>query len=63
MKPNTTAIERAFEIAKSGRFTTTSDLKRALSAEGYSTEQITGSTLMRQLRALMAAPDATDATP
>jgi hypothetical protein len=52
---NTTAVERAFQLAKSGRYATVVEIRRTLNLEGYSTHQVTGSTLQRQLRALIQA--------
>jgi hypothetical protein len=56
-----TAIERAFELARTGKFANASEIKRAVSAEGYSAAQIDGPALMRQLRDLVrearARPD------
>jgi hypothetical protein len=54
MDTSKTQLERAFELAGSGRCDTVSDIRKALSAEGYSTDQLTGSTLFRQLRTLIA---------
>lgn len=48
-----TPIERAFELARSGKYLTASEVKRAVSAEGYAVAQIEGPLLMRQLRALI----------
>ena len=45
-----TVLERAFDLARSGRFATANDIKRRLAAEGYSTAQFTGLSLTRQLR-------------
>lgn len=53
MDPNRTAIERAFELARTGRFATCQAVKTALSTEGYSVAQITGKTLLKQLRELI----------
>ena len=50
MQADKTAIERAFDLAKSGKFKTVLAIKRELSREGYSTIQIAGPVLMRQLR-------------
>lgn len=50
-----TAIERAFELARTGNCSTVSELKSALKAEGYDTNGIVGGVLMKQLRALIAA--------
>jgi len=49
-----TALERAFELAKSGNCATVEEIKVALRAEGFSTEQIIGHSLVRQLRSMMA---------
>ena len=53
MKPNVTSMERAFELAKSGRFRTTSEIKMRLRAEGYLSNSVDGHTLIRHLNALM----------
>ena len=45
-----TAIERAFELAKSGRFETFSHLKVAIKREGYYVDHIKGPALIKQLR-------------
>jgi hypothetical protein len=50
MKPHKTAIERAFELAKSGQVERLTDLKKALSCQGYVVSQIEGPSLLRQLR-------------
>jgi hypothetical protein len=43
MDQNTTALERAFELAKSGSScASVDDIKRQLHAEGYSAAQIIG---------------------
>lgn len=44
-----TAVERAFQLAKSGRCTSVDDLRRRLRAEGYAANQITGPALSKQL--------------
>jgi hypothetical protein len=54
MDRNPTAIERAFELAKSGACTSVDDIKRCLRLEGFAISQIVGSSLARQLRALIA---------
>ena len=51
MDPTKTALERAFEMAQSGRFPSVSDIKRAIAQEGYSVSQLDGGTLTRQLSA------------
>jgi hypothetical protein len=53
MDHNITVLERAFQLAKSGRCTSIGDIRQQLSSEGYSTEHITGRGLIRQLKALM----------
>ncbi|KKC34595.1 hypothetical protein WH91_01715 [Devosia psychrophila] len=53
MENNITPLERAFELAKSGQFTNVADIKRHLGQEGLSSEQVTGRTLMNQLRELI----------
>lgn len=55
MKPHMTALERAFELAKSGRFCSVSEIKSVVSREGYPTRQMEGPMLSRQLRALVKA--------
>ncbi|HYD45216.1 MAG TPA: hypothetical protein VEA79_08130 [Phenylobacterium sp.] len=49
-----TALERAFELAKSGDYATVSEVTRQLKAEGFATSQITGPSLGKQLRELCA---------
>ena len=55
MDANKTALERAFELAKSGRYATSGDIKQVLNREGYAVSQITGPMLMRQLRKILVA--------
>ena len=50
-----TAVERAFELAGSGHYTTVAGIKKQLTAEGHSTAQIIGGTINKQLTALMRA--------
>jgi len=52
--PNLTSLERAFELAKSGRCRTTEEIQRALKEEGHDPKRVIGPYLMRQLRALMS---------
>ena len=54
MDQNVTALERAFQLAKSGNVATIDRLKRQLRAEGYSAATIAGKTL-KQLLALIHA--------
>jgi hypothetical protein len=44
-----TALERAFELAKSGSCASVQEIRKRLSAEGYPLSQITGRTLSKQL--------------
>lgn len=55
MNTNKTALERAFELAKSGKYANVSDIKTALLAEHYSTEKVIGASLSKQLRDLIAS--------
>jgi hypothetical protein len=55
MDPNTTALERAFQLAKSGAFTSVHAIKQQLSAEGFAAAQVTGKSLAKQLNALIKA--------
>lgn len=53
MDHTVTALERAFQIAKSGTCASVADLKKQLRAEGYSIAQVTGRVLSKQLDALI----------
>ena len=48
-----TTLERAFELARSGKFEKLSDLRRSLAAEGFPAQQVAGPVLYKQLRQLM----------
>jgi hypothetical protein len=48
---NVTDLERAFQLARSGRCGSMSDIRHQMKAEGYSTDRITGLGLARQLKA------------
>ena len=52
-KANTTAFERAFELAKSGRYVNVGEIKYRLHVEGYFADAITGTDLCARLKALM----------
>ena len=54
MYDDITPLERAFEIAKSGDCATVTDMKAQLKKEGHSLDQISGDSLLKQLKALMA---------
>ena len=55
MEPDKSAIERAFELAQTGRFLDVSEIKDRLRNEGYFTETVTGPTLRTQLKAMIEA--------
>jgi hypothetical protein len=63
MDHNITALERAFQLAESGECDSVEDLKKRLKAEGYSTKQIVGRELARQLRGLITVARAKDDGP
>ncbi len=48
-----TALERAFQLAKSGQVATVTELKTTLKREGFDALQLEGASLMRQLRGLI----------
>lgn len=50
MDQNKTALERAFELAKSGTVTSVAGLRSQIKGEGYSTAQVDGVSLGRQHR-------------
>jgi hypothetical protein len=50
-----TALERAFTLARSGDYVGVAEIKGQLKAEGYSVQQLEGPLLMRQLRELCVA--------
>lgn len=53
LTPNTTPIERAFELARSGQCKTTADIEQRLKFEGYPTDTVIGPILLKHLRAVM----------
>jgi hypothetical protein len=57
-----TALERAFELARSGEHAGPPEIRERLKREGYDAKQIEGPMLMRQLRDICEAarldPDA-----
>jgi hypothetical protein len=53
MDPKLSAIERAFQIARTGHATSSQDIKYALIKEGYPPGQIEGPSLSRQLMAII----------
>jgi hypothetical protein len=50
-----TALERAFDLARTGKYAGLSELRQQLKTEGYSIEQLSGPVLLRQLRELCVA--------
>ena len=64
MDPNLTAIERAFQAAKSGEAASMEDVRRLLKREGYEVEFIRGApSLRRQLAGLMRGPKTREPRP
>jgi hypothetical protein len=55
MDQNKTALERAFELARSGQYPTVEHIRRKVSGEGYLREQLQGASLHRQLKNLIEA--------
>jgi hypothetical protein len=53
MKQNITAIERAFEIARSGQVTTVEAIRKQLKREGYEQGWLVGRGLVSQLRGII----------
>jgi hypothetical protein len=53
MDPKLSAIERAFQIARSGHASSVSEIKEVMRKEGYALEQISGLSLSRQLMAII----------
>jgi hypothetical protein len=62
VEPYTTALERAFQLAKSGNVATIDALRRQLKAEGYLEFKVTGKALTTQLRALIQASQKPETT-
>lgn len=61
MDQTKTALERAFDLARSGRFARASEIVQVISKEGYSASQLEGPSLRRQLNALIKEARATGA--
>ena len=49
-----TALERAFELARTGRYASAAEVRLRLRDEGYDTRQLEGRSLLKQLRDLCA---------
>lgn len=54
MEPYKSAIERAFELAQSGRFVSISAIRDRLRHEGYSNDRVSGPALVKHLRTLIS---------
>jgi hypothetical protein len=63
MQPHQNPIERAFQLSESGKFSSVPQILKALRAEGFSTNQIEGPLLRKQLRERMAAAQAKEGSP
>lgn len=53
MNENKTTLERAFELAGSGKCASMDELTRMLKAEGYASGQLVGPSLRKQLLTLI----------
>ena len=51
--PTVSTLERAFELARSGRCRSTEEIFRALRDEGHDRRLVVGPYLMKQLKVLM----------
>jgi len=47
-----TSIERAFTLARTGEYAGSGEIRRQLKAEGFDTTQLSGPTLLKQIRDL-----------
>jgi len=63
MRQDKTCLEMAFELARSGKFADLALLERHLRDEGYSTTQLDGPSLRRQIRMLLLASAKQPCTP
>lgn len=48
-----TTLERAFELARTGKLRTVTEIRLKLRSEGFDVDQITGPRLLKQLNALL----------
>jgi hypothetical protein len=55
MTQHCTVLERAFALARTGEYAGPGEIRTQLKAEGYSTSQLEGPSLFKQLRALCLA--------
>ena len=63
MKPNVSTLERAFELAATGLFSTVTEIRLQLAREGYQYEQVQGPELAKQLVAAMTKASQRPASP
>ena len=49
MNSGISVLERAFQLAATGRYDTVTQIKRQLDSEGYASLQVAGPTLFKQL--------------
>ena len=61
MDQNKNALERAFEMARSGKYNSTTEIKQRLATEGYSLKDFVGPALARQLRQIIKSEKAPSA--
>jgi hypothetical protein len=54
MNERPTDIERAFELARSGKYASVTEVRDALQAEGFDPKRLQGPSLQKQLRELCA---------
>lgn len=55
MDQNKTSLERAFDLARSGDCRSVTEIRARLKSEGYNEADISGGSLLKQLRALIDA--------
>jgi hypothetical protein len=53
MNDRLTTLERAFDLARSGKFSSVQEIKKKLGAEGFYIGQVTGRSLTKQLNVLI----------
>lgn len=63
MKPSVGPVERAFQIASSGKAESIDDICKQLRGEGYSTEHIFGRYLLAQLRSSLRSANGETLSP
>ena len=51
------SVERAFQLANSGKFESVGQIQKQLSREGYDAARISGRTLLAQLNSLISKRD------